>query len=135
MGNNSFYLTAKILVTTGYDSNGDYITSSEVIDLLNPNVTCQDWPDYPIGVRGAIGGFLDESVLACGGYSNDGVTDRCFKLDQSKVSEIPGLKVGSRLSAGGIINHKMIITGGYGKHTFEYKVKKSKLKSKHSVLW
>ena len=122
------------MVTTGY-KNGEYITSSEVIDLLNPNVTCQDWPDYPIGVEGAIGGFLDESVLACGGYSNGHVTDRCFKLDQSKVSEIPGLKVGSYSSAGGIINHKMIITGGWGKHIFEYKVKKSKLKSKHSVLW
>ena len=121
------------MVTTG--SNNGYITSSEVIDLLNPNVTCQDWPDYPIGVVGSIGGFLDESVLACGGSSNDGVTDRCFKLDQSKVSEIPGLKVGSYRSAGGIINHKMIITGGWGKHIFEYKVKKSKLKSKHSVLW
>ena len=122
------------MVTTGY-YNGEYITSSEVIDLLNPNVTCQDWPDYPISVKLAVGVFLDESVLACGGLSNDGVTDRCFKLDQSKVSEIPGLKVGSYDSAGGIINHKMIITGGYGKHIFEYKVKKSKLKSKHSVLW
>ena len=121
------------MVTTG--SNNGYITSSEVIDLLNPNVTCQDWPDYPIGVYQSVGEFVDESVLACGGYSNDGATDRCFKLDQSKVSEIPGLKVGSYSSAGGIINHKMIITGGYGKHIFEYKVKKSKLKSKHSVLW
>ena len=122
------------MVTTGY-KNGEYITSSEVIDLLNPNVTCQDWPDYPIGVARSVGVFLDEFVLACGGLSNDGVTDRCFKLDQSKVSEIPGLKVGSRQSASGIINHKMIITGGWGKHIFEYKVKKSKLKSKHSVLW
>ena len=123
------------MVTTGRYNNGTYITSSEVIDLLNPNVTCQDWPDYPIGVVGSIGGFLDESVLACGGSFNGHVTDRCFKLDQSKVSEIPGLKVGSYGSAGGIINHKMIITGGIGKHIFEYKVKKSKLKSKHSVLW
>ena len=121
------------MVTTGY--NGGYITSSEVIDLLNPNVTCQDWPDYPIGVRWAIGVFLDESVLACGGLSNGHVTDRCFKLDQSKVSEIPGLKVGSYLSAGVTFNQKLIITGGLGKHIFEYKVKKSKLKSKHSVLW
>ena len=127
------------MVTTGL-KNGEYITSSEVIDLLNPNVTCQDWPDYPIGVYESVGEFVDESVLACGGYSNGHVTDRCFKLDQSKVSEIPGLKVGSYSSAGGIINHKMIITGGSGKHIFEYKVKKStyffkKLKSKHSVLW
>ena len=61
-GNNSFYFTAKILVTTGY-KNGEYITSSEVIDLLNPNVTCQDWPDYPIGVSYAVGEFLEESEL------------------------------------------------------------------------
>ena len=115
------------MVTTGLDKYGEYITSSEVIDLLNPNVTCQDWPVYPIGVFQSVGEFVDESVLACGGSSNDGVTDRCFKLDQSKVSEIPGLKVGSAYSAGGIINHKMIISGGSGKHIFEYKVKKSKL--------
>ena len=109
-----FCITAKLLVTTGYKSG--YINSSEVIDLFYSNVTCQQWPDYPIGVRYAVGGYLDDYVITCGGYSNDGVTDRCFKMEPSKVTEITGLETGSYVSGGGIIQDSFIISGGVGKH-------------------
>ena len=109
-----FCITAKLLVTTGYKSG--YINSSEVIDLFYSNVTCQQWPDYPIGVRYAVGGYLDDYVITCGGYSNDGVTDRCFKMEPSKVTEITGLGTGSYVSGGGIIQDSFIISGGVGKH-------------------
>ena len=104
------------MVTTGY-YNGDYIRSSEVIDLNNPSVTCQQWPDSPIDVRWAVGGYINESVITCGGrLSNGYVTDRCFKMEPSKTTEIPGLKIGSYDSGGGIIQDSLVVSGGYGKH-------------------
>ena len=107
------------MVTTGY-YNGDYIRSSEVIDLNNPDVTCQQWPDYPIDNYAGVGGYINESVITCGGrLPNNGVTDRCFKMDPSKTTEIPGLKIGSYRSGGGIIQDSLVVSGGYGKHIFE----------------
>ena len=105
------------MVTTGW-YNGDYIRSSEIIDLNNPSVTCQQWPDFPIDVNRAVGGYINESVITCGGWSN-GVTDKCFKMEPSKTTEIPGLNIGSYYSGGGIIQDSLVVSGGYGKHIFE----------------
>ena len=105
------------MVTTG--SYSGYIRSSEVIDLNNPSVTCQQWPDFPIDVRQAVGGYINESVITCGGLSNNGVTDKCFKMEPSKTTEIPGLKIGSYRSGGGIIQDSLVVSGGRGKHIFE----------------
>ena len=105
------------MVTTGYNSG--YIRSSEVIDLNNPSVTCQQWPDYPIDVYRAVGGYINESVITCGGYSINGVTDKCFKMEPSKTTEIPGLNIGSYYSGGGIIQDSLVVSGGRGKHIFE----------------
>ena len=105
------------MVTAGFNYNiGDYIRSSEVIDLSNPNVNCQQWPDYPINVNYGVGGYINESVITCGGYSNGYATDRCFKMEPSKTTEIPGLKIGSYDSGGGIIQDSLVVSGGYGKH-------------------
>ena len=107
------------MVTTGYYNSGD-IRSSEVIDLNNPSVTCQQWPDFPIDVRVAVGGYVNESVITCGGrLSNGGVTDKCFKMEPSKTTEIPGLNIGSSYSGGGIIQDSLVVSGGRGKHIFE----------------
>ena len=106
------------MVTAGY--NYGYIRSSEVIDLNNPDVTCQQWLDFPFDVRLAVGGYINESVITCGGrLSNGYVTDRCFKTEPSKTTEIPGLKIGSYASGGGIIQDSLVVSGGYGKHIFE----------------
>ena len=106
------------MVTTGW-YNGDYIRSSEIIDLNNPSVTCQQWPDYPIGVQHGVGGFVNDSVITCGGYSNGDATDKCFKMEPSKTTEIPGLNIGSYRSGGGIIQDSLVVSGGSGKHIFE----------------
>ena len=107
------------MVTNGWLLNNGYIRSSEIIDLNNPNVSCQQWPDYPIDVRYAVGGYINESVITCGGVSNGDVTDRCFKMEPSKTTEIPSLKIGSYFSGGGIIQDSLLVSGGSGKHIFE----------------
>jgi hypothetical protein len=66
------------LVTTGLP----HYTSvkSEVIDLDDSNNICQDLKDYPIQVRGAVGGLLNQGdPLVCGGYP---VTNVCYVVNQ-----------------------------------------------------
>ena len=106
------------MVTTGWDIYDNLITTTEVLDLFDRTVTCQQWVDHPIGVVLAIGGYKNDSVITCGGfYDYDGI-DKCFKMEPTKVTEITGLKIGSYGSGGGIIQDSLIISGGYGKHIF-----------------
>jgi hypothetical protein len=54
------------LVTTGHPRSTS--VKSEVIDLEDPSNICQTLEDYPIGVSGAVGGFLNQGdPLVCGG--------------------------------------------------------------------
>ena len=43
---------AKVLVTTGYPLENGY--HSEVIDLVNPNSTCDSLPDFPVQIHSGI---------------------------------------------------------------------------------
>ena len=46
------FFIAKVLVTTGYPLENGY--HSEVIDLLNPNSTCDSLPDFPVQIHSGI---------------------------------------------------------------------------------
>ena len=70
-------ILGKLLVTTGYYwHNGVH---SEVIDLQNPNVTCNDFPDFPIEMDDSFGGLFETKfqvqgnmfAAICGGQSSD----------------------------------------------------------------
>ena len=113
-------ISAKLLVTAGY-YDGNYVTSSEVIALNSPDVSCQPWMDYPIGVEYAVGGYTNDFVIACGGNSYDFVNDFCFKIEPSKITQINGLQYASQYSGGGILHDSLVVSGGAtdtGMHIF-----------------
>jgi hypothetical protein len=71
------------LVTTG--SPWSTSVKSEVIDLEDPSNICQNLEDYPIGVYGAVGGFLNQGdPLVCGGGS--AATNVCHVVNQPDQS-------------------------------------------------
>ena len=78
------------MVTTG--TSGRYNNKSEVIDLMDPTKTCQPWVEYPIGVDSAVGVFIQDKLVICGGDSTftagNGAVDRCFALGPSEVTEM-----------------------------------------------
>jgi hypothetical protein len=62
------------LVTTGNPR-------SEVIDLEDSSIICQDLEDYPIQVDGAVGGLLNQGdPLVCGGWFP--YTNVCYVVNQ-----------------------------------------------------
>ena len=76
----------KVLISGGtrYDLNRNNPT--EVINLDDEDVTCQDLEDFPISLDSGIGGNLGSSPVICGGQNTSHTKaihdeiDTCFKL-------------------------------------------------------
>ena len=81
---NSFYNSAKLLVTTGYPRNISY--HSEVIDLINPNNSCKSLSDFPVHINGAYGGLLNKTLpIICGGWNVKNSQSHCYIIGQKYV--------------------------------------------------
>ena len=119
-------ILGKLLVTTGYYwQNGVH---SEVIDLVNPNVTCNDFPDFPIELDDAFGGLFETkfpvqgNMLAaiCGGQASDLDTQsKCYFYYPSRQewTEAEEKLLQPRSTFGSVlINDRKVmwITGGFG---------------------
>ena len=53
----------KILLIAG----GPHGKKTEIVDLSNPDSTCDTWPSYPKKVDGAFGALMGTTILICGG--------------------------------------------------------------------
>ena len=81
---------------------------------------CNNWPDFPIGVVGATGGLIGDTVIICGGYDGSSV-DECYSLTSEKATLVTHMSVGRRYAASVVVNdNKLWVTGGYGGEFTEY---------------
>ena len=75
-----------ILVSTGYQNYGgtgwnfDPATKTEIINIENSNVTCQDLEDFPYEIQGAVGSNIGSSPVICGGNNKNA----CYRLESGK---------------------------------------------------
>ena len=82
-------------------SSDDYVTNSEVIDLYDTGVTCKPWPDLPVSTNGAVGGFINEHLLICGGATPTGLTSICHAMTPLLITDnLFDLSIASYNSAG-----------------------------------
>lgn len=70
--------SSKVLVITGYPY--DESKHSEVIDVENEDLTCQDFNDFPYTVEGATGGLINKKLVICGGYGGEQGVPSCWML-------------------------------------------------------
>ena len=79
---------AKLLVTGGFhDQDGGLSWPTEIIDLAN-NSTCTDWAKLPTQFQAAVGGFLGNGMLFCGGVMpNNSYTDKCYLITSDLAIE------------------------------------------------
>ena len=80
---NTYFYAAKVLVTTGTPfGNGVH---SEVIDLKNPNSTCQSFENYPVAMDRAFGGLIqNDAPLVCGGFTTESES-KCYLVGLDEV--------------------------------------------------
>ena len=85
-----------------------------MIDLLDPNIRCEPWPDYPREVYGAIGALINNTYLiTCGGVDTQESIRDCYMLDQSTITPIHNLTVDSFYSASAaVLNQSLFVSGG-----------------------
>ncbi len=102
----------KLLVTTGggFTEGAKYIT--EIVDIAEPEVVCEDYHPYPgdeDGITMPVGGLLaNGEVMVCGGHGED----RCFYLGNKTV---PVTMTTARAWSAAIVQDdglSMWITGG-----------------------
>ena len=75
-------LSTKVIISTGYPRNS-FTKATEVIDLEDSNVMCEDLKDFPMELDDAVGANLASTPIICGGhFYTDGInhsSDKCFK--------------------------------------------------------
>ena len=116
----SFKITAsKILVATGENQDGAQITS-EVADLtVKGGNMCKNWPDLPIALAAATGGFVGNTAIICGGTDGLSYFDECYSFTSQKATLVTHMSVGRRQSASVVLNDDTLwVTGGYNSGVF-----------------
>ena len=105
-----------MLVVGGY-YYPDFVTESEVIDLINPMNVCQPWADHPTGTDYAAGAFINNALHICGGTTPDETySDDCYLIGPTSAESTTSLRTGSQVSAG--VSHlgSLLYTGGDSKY-------------------
>ena len=111
---NIYDILGRLLITTGGIADDKRTNRSEVVDLSDPSLICDPWPDYPIEVFGAVGGLTeDKYVIICGGVTGNQNQTLCFMMNQTATHEIQSMKTDSFFSAGGVFNNTLLISGGW----------------------
>ena len=82
----------KILVSTG--SPRSSATKTEIINLENENLTCQDLEDFPLAIEGAVGSNIGSFPVICGGWKDSGSVKQCYRLESGKWQHIANLTQG-----------------------------------------
>ena len=74
---------------------------------------CNNWPDFPIGVFGATGGLVGNTVIICGGRDTNYVSDECYSLTSDKATLVTHMSVQRAYAASIVLNDKTLwVTGG-----------------------
>jgi len=77
-------LSKVVLIGGSTKRNGVKLNSVEVIDLSGDGKSCPELPEYPLSVTHLTATFLNNTILACGGFYR---TEKCFQLTSDKLSE------------------------------------------------
>jgi hypothetical protein len=75
---------------------------------------CNNWPDFPISVIDATGGLIGNTVMICGGHSENFDESQCYSLTSEKVTPVTHMSVGRMRAASIVLNDNTLwVTGGF----------------------
>ena len=81
---------------------------------------CKNWPEFPIGLLGATGGLVGDTVIICGGFNGtfshveEWITDECYSLTSDKATLVTHMSVRRSGAASIVFNDNALwVTGGF----------------------
>jgi len=104
--------STKILISTGDPWTAK---KTEVIDLEDSKVICEDLEDFPMEIDGAVGAKLASTPIICGGSFNNGssqASDKCFKYMEGGWQHFATMIERRAYAAGIVYNNALHIFGG-----------------------
>ena len=102
----------KILVSTGFPWNSA-TTTTEIINLENESLTCQDLGNYPIEMDSAVGFNIGSFLVICGGYDGSASLSQCHRLLAGEWQQFATMTWGRAYAAGMAFGNSLMIFGGY----------------------
>ena len=87
-----FFAVTKILVSTGRPRSS--ATKTEIINLDNESLTCQDLEDFPLAIQGAVGSNTGSFPVICGGWDGSESVKQCHRLESVRWQHIANLTQG-----------------------------------------
>ena len=108
----SFIAVSKILVSTGYPTSS--ARKTEIINLENESLTCQDLGNYPFGIYGGVGSNIGSLAVICGGTGGIGATSekQCYKLVAGEWQQFATMTTRRHYAAVMGVGNSLMIFGG-----------------------
>ena len=79
---------------------------------------CNNWPVFPIDVKGVTGGLIGNTAIICGGRDASSYIDECYSLTSEKATLVTHMSVERLYMASIVLNDNTLwITGGFNNHT------------------
>ena len=99
-----------LLVSTGKNSYGNLLSSTEVLDLEDSTSTCQPLVDFVYPVYRAVGGLVFNGIpMLCNGINHEIGSGNCYTLNHNSLKISADLRL---YGASVMVNDSIWITGG-----------------------
>ena len=85
----SFFIVTKILVSTGRPRSS--ATKTEIINLDNESLTCQNLEDFPLAIQGAVGSNTGSFPVICGGWDGSESVKQCHRLESGRWQQFANM--------------------------------------------
>ena len=103
-----------MLVSTGLGIDGP-LKNTEVLNLDSKNALVPTYQNHKTSIYGAIGGFVSNQFITCGGYDFDnweGTTNKCYKIGKTSSSLHGFMREKRKHAASIVLDGKLWILGG-----------------------
>ena len=101
----------KILVSTGRPRSS--ATKTEIINLDNESLTCQDLEDFPLAIQGAVGSNTGSFPVICGGWDGSESVKQCHRLESGRWQHFATMNSSRYGAAGIVLGNSLMVFGGY----------------------
>jgi len=89
-------------------------SDAQIVNLSNDTSTCNNFPDYPLAMRGATGAIVSGHPIICGGRSKESIHSECYHHSKATNSWtfLSNMSTKRSNSASVPVNGKLMVLGG-----------------------